>query len=45
MQEIGWPGKGTVIERNYMIVCSGCNTKNMNMEDDFIFVDVLWRFV
>jgi len=41
LQEIGWPGKGNVVNKNYIILYSVQKKTNMNLEQDFILNDVL----
>jgi len=41
LQEIRWPGKGTVVKKSYIILYSGHKTSNMNLEQDFILEDIL----
>jgi hypothetical protein len=36
VQEIRWPGKGTVIRKNYMILYSGHNSDKHEFGKDFI---------
>jgi hypothetical protein len=41
LQEIRWPGKETVIKKKY-ILYSRHEVTRANLEQDFIFADILW---
>ena len=42
VQEIRWPGKGTVIKKNYIFFIVDIKVTKMNLEQDFVLVDILW---